>query len=352
MGIDIIVPVWNNPVATRDCLVSLINHSPDSRIILVDNGSDRETEKLLEEFAEILDHRALLMRTDLNEGVIRAVNRGLARAEADYILVVRNTSLVTEGWLDPLLEFAHSRPEAGIMVPRLIRCDDRKVRSGKRRPAGEMEVSHGSLAALFIRKETYDTVGGLDEEMDGGLWCLKDYSRRAYRQGFLTFAVAGGTVYFSDEAPLGSAARREEALRRSITRFTEQWGEERPFCVYIPKDADLGILRQKLEVMLKGARQGHRFTVITHPALYRETVRTGCDRLHGNITIEPLPLLFSGGGVRKAFERQKEATPGVRAVTGIDGLPFPGVDEIITFAELERGINATEAERYGNGENP
>ncbi len=349
MGIDIIVPVWNNPVATRDCLVSLINHSPDSRIILVDNGSDRETEKLLEEFAEILDHRALLMRTDLNEGVIRAVNRGLARAEADYILVVRNTSLVTEGWLDPLLEFAHSRPEAGIMVPRLIRCDDRKVRSGKRRPAGEMEVSHGSLAALFIRKETYDTVGGLDEEMDGGLWCLKDYSRRAYRAGFLTFVVEGSEVVYREEPPLGSVARREELLKRSIARYGERWGEEHAFFIHVPKGVDGNLMTQKLSTVLKGARQGHRFLILATSRLAGELVKAGAHRLHGNVTIESLPLLATAGGVRRKLDSLRRETPGVIPVTAIDGIPFPGVEESVSFPEMELIINKTAAERYREG---
>ncbi len=54
-AIDIIVPVWNRPIETRACLVNLVEHSPAARLILVNNGSDRETECLLEEFAESLD---------------------------------------------------------------------------------------------------------------------------------------------------------------------------------------------------------------------------------------------------------------------------------------------------------
>lgn len=335
-GIDIVVPVWNRPVETRNCLVNLTQYSPDARFILVDNGCDRETERILQYFAESLDHRALLLRNDTNQGVVKAVNRGLSRSDAPYVAVVRNTSVMTAGWLEPLGAFAASRPDAGVIVPQLMEGHGGDKKKRALRGGATPEISHGSLAAMLIKRELYDRIGGLDEEMDGGLWCLKDYSRRACQQGFLTFAVEGGVVYYSEEIPMGSLVRREEALRRSIARFTERWGEERAFCVYIPKDADLAIVRQKLDVMLKGARQGHRFTVLVHGGLYKEMVKAGCHMSHTNIVCEPLPLLFTAAGVRKAFERQNGIAPGTLAVTGIDGLPVPGVDKAMPFAELER----------------
>ncbi|KAF0215602.1 MAG: glycosyl transferase family [Geobacteraceae bacterium] len=348
-NVDIVVPVWNRPIETRNCLVNLAQHSTGARFILVDNGCDRETERLLQEFAERLDHNALLLRTDTNQGVVRAVNRGLARAEAAYVVVVRNTSVVTDGWLEPLVAFAESRPDAGVIIPRLIETRDGDKKKRKTGQGSPMEVSLCSLAAMLIRKELYDLVGGLEEEMDGGLWCLKDYSRRAYGEGFLTFAVEGGAVYYREETPLGSVVRREESLKRSVSHFTERWGEERTFCVHIPKGADIAIMRQRSEVMLRGARQGHFFTILVHSGLHKELIKAGFDRLHGNMRIEPLPLLFTEGGGRKILESLRRETPGTVAVAGIDGIPFPGVDDITAFSEVERIINAAEAERYGRG---
>ena len=58
-GTDIIIPVWNMPTETRDCLAALVEHSPDFRLILLDIGSDQPTEQLLQEFADFLDSRAL-----------------------------------------------------------------------------------------------------------------------------------------------------------------------------------------------------------------------------------------------------------------------------------------------------
>src|SRR6266567_3933158 len=265
-AIDIIVPVWNRPIETRACLVNLVEHSPAARLFLVNNGSDRETEGLLEEFAESLDERALLICSRVNLGFVKAINRGLARVEAEFAAVVRQSSLVSEGWLEPLHMLARTRPEAGVIVPLLVRTHRKRESRGSQAPFSTTEISHGDFAAMMIRKDLYDRIGGFDEEMDGAAWCLKDYSRRALRGGFLTFAAEGTPVVVSDEAPFGSAGRREESLQRSVAAYRERWGAERAFIVHFPKKADPGIVRQRLDLMLRGARQGHSFTVLVYPA--------------------------------------------------------------------------------------
>jgi GT2 family glycosyltransferase len=347
-GIDIIVPVWNRPVETRECLVSLVKHSPEARFILLNNGSDRETESLLEEFAEALDERVLFISTRINLGFVRAVNRGLVRAEADFAAVVRSSTIVTEGWLEPLLTLAKTSHEAGVIVPRNVKITAGRGAQGIFSPAAAMESSGGDFAAMLIRRELYELIGGFDEEMDGGLWCLKNYSRRALKAGFLTFVTEGAPVRYGEETPFGSLARREETLARSIAAYNERWGTERSFCVNIPKDADIAAVMRNLDVMLTGARQGHSFTVLVSPGTFLQLVRKGCDRLHGNIRLEKLPRFFAAERVRREAAALRVATPGLVTVSGSEGIPFPGDDGSIPFTELERLINATVAEKYGD----
>jgi len=345
--IDIIVPVWNRPTETRCCLVSLAEHSPTARLILVDNGSDRETERLLQEFAEILDDRALLLRNEVNQGNVKAVNRGLARAEAPLLAVVRNTTVVADGWLEPLVALTRENPAAGLILPRLVPAGTGK---GKASPApswARREEDHGSLAAMLVKKDLFGRIGGFDEELDGGVWCLRDYTRRAYRAGFLTFSVDTAPVLFTEETPLGSVARREETARRSGEIYRERWGEGCSFCVYLPRDVDAPALRHRMDVVLEGARQGHVFTVLAHPHLHKSAlVAAGFDSLHGNIHCEQLPVLFAPAAVRRRFVRLLTISPGIRAVTGVDGLPFPGVDDALSFARLTETIADAGSSKY------
>ncbi len=337
-AIDIIVPVWNRPIETRNCLVSLIQHSKGARFVLVDNGSDRETEILLEEFAERLDDRALLLRTECNQGYIKAVNRGLARAEAPLIVVVRPTTLVSAGWLEPLVEFAGSNAEAGIIIPRLVEAGSKKM--GGRPAAVVQEVTHGSLAAMLIRKELYDRIGGFDELLDGGVWCLKDYSRQAYLHGYLTYAVAGGLVSFVDEVPLGSVERRRELVEQSRKFFLAKWGEDAAYCIYIPKEMDYSSVQQKLRIVLLGARQGYRFTIIAAGSLCRLLQKNGGMPIHESITLLPLPMFGGEKGARKRFEQLLQADAAIIPVAGVDGIDFPGLPEALPFRELEDIITA------------
>ncbi len=82
--IDILVPVWNNPFETRACLAAILAHSPGARLIIVDNGSSRETELMLEEFSESLGDQGLFIKSERNIGLIAAINLGLARSDSDY----------------------------------------------------------------------------------------------------------------------------------------------------------------------------------------------------------------------------------------------------------------------------
>ena len=345
---DVIVPVWNQPVETRDCLVTLMEHSPDARFILVDNGSDRETERLLQEFAEILDDRALLLRNDVNQGYVKAVNRGLARAEAANVVVVRNTSRVHAGWLEPLVEFAGSHPDAGIIVPRLIADDGARSGSVRHGVAGPVEVSHGSLAAMLVRKELVELTGGLSEEMDGGIWCLKDYSRRALASGFLTWSVPAGVVWYRDEIQFGSEVRRADALKRSIALYRERWGEESVYCLYFPPGTDVNVVEQKFTTILEGARQGDQFHLLVRNRLYLELEKAGYSERHGNIRLHRLPRLMPERGTAKLLAELTATHSSLMAVTGIDGLPFPGAATALSFAELTQRVASIAAGRYGS----
>jgi len=337
--VDILIPVWNRPVETRNCLVTLIDTSPAARFILIDNGSDRETERLLEEFADILGERALLLKTSVNQGFVRAANRGLDQVEAPFGILVRNTTLVSRGWLAPMLELADSRPDAGIIVPRLVRQGSPEARRRKADGAVTVtEVPHGSFAALLVRRELLALQGGFDEALDGGIWCLKDYSRRAWRNRFLTFAAEGAPVTYADEVLFGSVARREETVRRSAETCAARWGREDAFCVYFPREADPASVSGRLDIIVQGARMGQSFTVILHPALYRFLMGSGHSPLHRNIALVQLPRFFAAGELRKIVARLVAARGDTVVVAGVDGLSISGVAGAKPFGWLEELI--------------
>ncbi|QWV95151.1 glycosyltransferase [Geomonas oryzisoli] len=329
--IDVIIPVWNRPEETRNCLVNLINHTPNARFIIVDCGSERDTERMLQEFADGLDERALLMRDDSNIGFVRAANRGFESSTAPFLALVRSTSIVTARWLDPLLQFAQEHPQAGILLPCLDPGEPFE---------GPCEVESASFAAMVLRRELYQETGGFDESLDGGAWCLKDFTRRACAKGYVTCQVPGPAVSHQEEVPLGSELRRRETLQRSLTTFRERWGEGGSYLLHVPKGVELDLLRQKLDWLLQGARHGDCYTVLLPHALNQAAQLSGLTCLHENVKLVPLPRLAWDGMKRRMYEKLIAQRPGTMPVTAVDGLPFPWSERYLSFSELTERIKA------------
>lgn len=318
--IDIIVPVWNKPEQTRQCLAALVEHTPGARLIMLDNASERETESLLQEFAERLGDGSLLFRNDKIQDFVKVVNRGLARAEAPVVAIVRNTSTVGKGWLEPMLALISERPETGLAVPNLV---DRRSGEGAGSSApriNPIEISHACFDALLVRGDLYRGIGGFDEEMDGGLWCLKDYSRRAWQEGYVTVRCGGAPVFREENPVLGSRARREEKVRKSMERFVAAWGMEESFFFDMHGEKDPEELARQFGIFLESARCGNRITVSARPGIYREIVRKGFDRLHENIVVKRLPRLFASGAAEKMFSRMRGDVPELKMLTSADQL--------------------------------
>lgn len=342
-SIDIIVPVWNRPVETRACLASLIEYSPASRLILVDNSSDRETEQMLGEFAEALDVRALFLKNRQHEGFVKAVNRGLASAETDFVAIVRQNSVVRPGWLEPLHAFMLNTADAGIAVPAF-------TPSGAARSLLRgMEVVSGDFAAMLLRRSMLQAVGCFDEEMDGGRWCLLDFSRRGWRAGYKTCVVPDAVVERSAEVHLGSAARRQEMEQAMRSRFRDAWGMDSTYCLHLTKGSDADLLEPRLAQVAAAARQGHRVTLLAHPSVKSPLIRAGYDRCHEQVFIQSVARLLPERSARKAVDRLDSAGMSLIHVDWGHGFWFPCGDAQSSFEQFAETILANELRYYRSG---
>lgn len=85
--VSIIVPVYNAEKYLSDCLDSLINQTyKDIEIICINDGSQDNSYKILEEYAE-KDKRIKLYNQE-NAGASETRNRGISYATGDYIMFI------------------------------------------------------------------------------------------------------------------------------------------------------------------------------------------------------------------------------------------------------------------------
>lgn len=326
---DIIIPVWNRPVETRECLVSLIDHAPQGRLVMVDHGSDRETEALLQEFADILGERALFIRMDRNEGFLRAVNRGLSRVTSPWAVVLRSSAVVAPGFLEQLLAGAECFPDAGLLCPRILARGERVKEA-----AAPHELVPAEFVAVAVSPAARQSCSLFDEELDAGPWSMRDAAFRCRSRGLVAAQIPSAIVFRGEEPVFGSLARREERLRLSREICTTRWGEERRFLLFFHGDVGAEQLGCRLSLLVDAARNGDRLTVLVDRRVHRAAVAKNWHSLHDSLRFESLPALLALRSLRKRVADWREADPegivvGEDGVAGIEGISYTAFEQLL-----------------------
>jgi N-acetylglucosaminyl-diphospho-decaprenol L-rhamnosyltransferase len=198
--VDVIVVTWNNAELVIDCLEHIAASTVPHRMIVVDNASQDDTIARIEaDFPQ-----ATIIALDENIGYGRAVNRGAAAGEAEFIALVNNDANIEPDFLELTLAAladasvgmaggvslspAGKVDAAGIMLDRGLGGYLYKVGA---EPV-DVDVADPHLyspahVTIVYRRETFDQAGGFDEEIFA--YCEEvDLSMRVRRAGW-NFAI-------------------------------------------------------------------------------------------------------------------------------------------------------------------
>ncbi len=101
---SIIVPCWNQLEFTRHCLRALFQHTtPAWELIVVDNGSTDGTGDFLAGVQVGGRVPVTTIHNTRNRGFPAAINQGLRAARGEYLVLLNNDAVVTDGWLKHLI---------------------------------------------------------------------------------------------------------------------------------------------------------------------------------------------------------------------------------------------------------
>jgi GT2 family glycosyltransferase/Tfp pilus assembly protein PilF len=244
--VSIIIPVYNQLAFTHQCLKAVLRNTayPNYEVIVVDDGSTDDTAAYLR---AMVSKGIRWERHSENRGFVHACNTGARVARGEYIVLLNNDTEVQPGWLTPLVTLALENPQCGGVGAKLVYPDGKLQEAGGiifadgsgwnygrgLSPADPRfnfvrEVDYCSGAALLVRRDLWERLGGLDER----------YAPAYYEDADLCFGIRklGYRVYYHPHSvvvhhegktagtDLNSGVKQYQKFNQE--KFTAKWSEE------------------------------------------------------------------------------------------------------------------------------
>jgi len=240
---SIIVPCFDQLEYTRHCLAALFRHTRTPwELVAVDNGSTDGTAEYLRGVRDAAPVRVEVLTNPANCGFPAACNQGLRAARGDYLVLLNNDAVVTDGWLDQLAALADSAPTIGLAGPMTNYAPPPQLVPGV--PYADLEGMHRFAArwraehrgrwltaaklsgfCLLLKRRALEAVGGLDERFGLGFFDDDDLAVRA-RQAGLELAVACDLFvhHFGSRTFAGAGIDAAALLEANRAKFAAKWG--------------------------------------------------------------------------------------------------------------------------------
>jgi GT2 family glycosyltransferase len=247
---SLIVLAYNNWAFTKQCLISLIESLEEAHIqkgveiIVVDNGSNMETKKQMNDFGKkYITHPVKLEFVMLEEnlGYPSGINIGIGHSEGEIIAVLNNDLLFPPKWLSPLVDVLESNPLIGFAAPFLSYAGKSVQHVGKTFDTiEEMEAFAAYFtnlnkphliyadkiigACLIFRRDLLVAIGGNDFWYGIGNFDDVDWCIRARLAGYTIAVVGGSFVHHIGHASfIQDPVQFNSSLQINLAKFERKW---------------------------------------------------------------------------------------------------------------------------------
>ena len=241
--VSIVIVSYNTKDLTLDCIESVFSGNSDieKEIIVVDNASSDGTVEAIRNLKfRNRDSRIEIITNKSNLGFAKANNQGIKTAKGKYILLLNSDTRINKETLRKLLSFANKKPDAGVIVPKLLNSDGsvqgsvfhfptipRAIRQyilgyegilDKYAPPGDkpVTVEVASMAAFLITPLCLKKVGLLDERYFMYFEDF-DYSCRVNENGLKIYYLPTAEVIHHHGESGKDLADKQNQWRRLIT---------------------------------------------------------------------------------------------------------------------------------------
>lgn len=184
--LSVVLLNYNGKHHLESFLPSVVDNSGPHEVVVIDNGSDDGSLTFIEkQFPSVR-----LIAFDKNHGFCGGYNKAIPQIQSDYVVLLNTDVEVTNGWIDPVLNHLQQNPDVKAAQPKILDhkaknrfeyagasggfidslgypfCRGRifqTLEKDEGQYQDQKDVFWASGSCLFIHRETYMALGGLDE---------------------------------------------------------------------------------------------------------------------------------------------------------------------------------------------
>lgn len=236
--VSVVILNLNGAEMLRTFLPSVVKYTnPElAEVCVADNGStDNSVDIVRDEFPSVR-----LISFKENYGFAEGYNKVMDNVDTDYVVLLNSDVEVTEGWIEPILSYMESHKDVAACQPKILSYHDKKKfeyagASGgyidkygypfcRGRVFDSLETDNGqydtpadifwaSGAAMFVRRDVYVAVGGLDPKFFAHMEEI-DLCWRLLSRGYRLVCIPESKVYH-----VGGATLKKENPKKTYLNF-------------------------------------------------------------------------------------------------------------------------------------
>ena len=243
--IAIVILNWNGKPLLEKYLPSVVQYSEGATIYVVDNASDDDSVKFLEENYPSIG----VIENSENGGFAKGYNDGLQHIDADIYCLLNSDVEVTPNWLEPIGSLFSEKEKIAIIQPKILNLRSReyfeyagaaggfidklgypfcrgRIFQALEKDIGQYdddrEIFWATGACMFIKREVFHELGGFDEDYFAHQEEV-DLCWRAQNSGNVVYYTAQSHVYHLGGSTLNNMNPKKTYLnfRNSLFSITK-----------------------------------------------------------------------------------------------------------------------------------
>lgn len=243
-SVTIIVLSFNKLDLTKMCVESILKrtrYSGDWQLLVVDNGSTDGTRDYLIGLARD-EPKVEIQLNNRNLGFSAGLNSGLRNVTTEYVTLLNNDVIVTDGWLfglirhlrrdsslfavGPVTNSIGNEAQVAVTYDSLEQMPNAAAHYTDKRPRTTLSATTLAFFCIALPMSVVHRVGLLDERFGVGYFEDDDYCRRIEQAGGRVAIAEDVFVHHEHSATFESlqAQVRSDLFKRNKRLYEEKWG--------------------------------------------------------------------------------------------------------------------------------